>query len=99
MTFGANQQSGISVFHTGNKTLQLSGPQINGLNAAGLRAGHQFPAEREQPHAGDAALPATGSTPGLRTATFSFSTNSPNTPNVSAGLICNAVAQPVSGEL
>ncbi len=97
VTFGANQQSGISVFNTGNKTLQLSRPQISGLNAADFALITSFPLSVNSPTPVTLRCQPTGSTPGLRTATFSFSTSDPNKPSVSYDLICNAVAQPVAG--
>jgi 6-phosphogluconolactonase (cycloisomerase 2 family) len=97
VTFGANHQAGISVFNTGNKTLQLSGPQISGVNAADFALVTSFPLSVDSPTPVTLRCQPTGSTPGTRTAIFSFSTNDPNKPSVSYELVCNAVAQPVAG--
>jgi 6-phosphogluconolactonase (cycloisomerase 2 family) len=97
VTFGANQQSSISVFNTGNKTLQLSGPQISGLNAADFALITSFPLSVNSPTPVTLRCQPTGSAPGSRTAIFSFNTNDPNHSSVSYDLICNATAAPAPG--
>ncbi|MFL5803424.1 MAG: beta-propeller fold lactonase family protein [Roseiflexaceae bacterium] len=97
VTFGAQQDASISVFSTGNKTLQLSGPQIGGPNAADFALVTSFPLSVSSPTPVTLRCKPTGSTPGPRTATFSFSTNDSDHPSVSYTLTCNAVAQPAAG--
>jgi 6-phosphogluconolactonase (cycloisomerase 2 family) len=97
VTFGAHQDAGISVFSTGNKTLQLSSPQIGGPNAADFSLVTAFPLSVNSPTPVTLRCQPTGSTPGPRTASFSFITNDPDHTSVSYNLTCNAVAQPAAG--
>jgi predicted outer membrane repeat protein len=97
VTIGATQQAEISVFNTGDKTLELSGPAISGPNAADFTLLTGFPLSVNAPTPIAVVCSPTGSTPGVRSASLSFSTNDPDHATVSFTLNCSATLAPVPG--
>ncbi len=97
VVFGASQTADISVFNTGDKTLELSSPAISGPNAADFALLTGFPLSVNDPTPVTLRCAPTGSTPGVRTAALSFSTNDPENATVSFTLSCSATATPVPG--
>lgn len=97
--FGQNQQAGFTALNTGSAGLTLSNPQISGPNAADFALVTNF--SQNLAIGGSAPITLrctpTGSTPGTRTASFSFTTNDANTPVAAYSLTCNATAVPVAG--
>ena len=97
VTFGQQQDVSLTVANTGNKTLQLSNPQISGANAADFAILIGFPLNVDAPTQIPLRCAPTGSTPGTRSATLTIATNDELQTSVNYTLVCNAVAQPVPG--
>ncbi|HEY1014002.1 MAG TPA: choice-of-anchor D domain-containing protein [Herpetosiphonaceae bacterium] len=88
----------LTVFETGNHTLQLGSPQLGGAHAANFSLLTPFPisiADGGQPV--EIGLRCTPSALGARTATLAFASNDPAKPNVAFNLTCVGANAPTPG--
>ncbi|HEU5086509.1 MAG TPA: choice-of-anchor D domain-containing protein, partial [Roseiflexaceae bacterium] len=97
VVLGGTGSTSFTIFSTGNKALEVSNPQITGNNAADFALQTAFPISTSGSVPVVVSCTPGGSTPGLRTAGLSFSTNDPSQPTVGFSLQCNATAAPQPG--
>jgi CSLREA domain-containing protein len=97
VVLGGSGSTTFQIYSTGNKPLEVTSPQITGANAADFALGTQFPISTSASVDVTVTCTPGGSTPSIRTAGLSFSTNDPNNPTVGFDLICNATPAPQPG--
>lgn len=97
VVFGSTGTATFSVFSTGNKALELSSPVLSGAYATEFALNTAFPISTSGNTSISVSCTPAGATPGVRTATLSFSTNDPDHANVGFSLLCSATAAPQPG--